>query len=54
MEEHLRTHTVNPSLLIEPIDEIIANSTVQMKVSADSIYPTEQVLTRPSLFTFQF
>ncbi|KAL3998244.1 Zinc-finger double domain family protein [Acanthocheilonema viteae] len=55
MEEHVRMHTItNPSLLMQPINEIIANSTeTQKKVNSDSTLTTEQVLATSRYFDFR-
>lgn len=50
MEEHMRMHIINPSLLMQPIDEILANSaTTQTKVNTNSIAMAEQVRMRDFL-----
>uniref|UniRef100_A0A0R3RGI4 C2H2-type domain-containing protein n=1 Tax=Elaeophora elaphi TaxID=1147741 RepID=A0A0R3RGI4_9BILA len=55
MEEHMRMHmTNNPSLLMQPIDEVVANSAdTQMKVSMDITATTEQALATSRYFDFR-
>ncbi|VDK85833.1 unnamed protein product [Litomosoides sigmodontis] len=54
VEEHMRMHIINPSLLMEPIDEIVANSpATQMKVSTNSTAMAEQALAISRYFDFR-